>query len=401
MSMNDKGTAPQTNMENLRRICFLTGARSEYDLLTPVIRAVCATPGLHAEVIAGAAHLSPFHGMGIEHIRRDGFPIVGTVESLLSSESWQGRALSFSNLFEGLTRLIAANRPDILFVAGDREEALAGALAGNFLGIPVAHLHGGDRCITSELDEVLRPAISKLAHLHFTATESHRQRLIRMGEDPRRVWATGASGLDRIREEPDLSDEELSREFQVDVRKPFFLLIHHPSTLLHAEDEGTEMPRILEGVLSLGNPVFCSYPNFDPGNIAIRWAIDEAKTRNDRLIVFHTLQRDRFVSLYRRCSAIVGNSSSIVIESSFLKVPGVLVGPRQDLREVSGNVLRAEPTSADVRAACLKCLEDEAFRKQVQEAPSIYGDGFASKRIANVLAEVELTLELLRKTMTY
>lgn len=108
-------------MKSPRRIFFLTGARSEYDLLSPVLRAVLAVPGLRGEVIAGAAQLSPFHGLNIENIRRDGFPIAGTVESLLSSESWQGRALSFSNLFEGVTRLIAGNRPDVMFVAGDRE----------------------------------------------------------------------------------------------------------------------------------------------------------------------------------------------------------------------------------------------------------------------------------------
>jgi GDP/UDP-N,N'-diacetylbacillosamine 2-epimerase (hydrolysing) len=388
-------------MKKLRRIFFLTGARSEYDLLSPVVRAVLAVPGLGAELVVGAAQLSPFHGMNIDNIRRDGYPIAGTVESLLSSETWQGRALSFSNLFEGVTRLIASNRPDVMFVAGDREEALAGALAATFQGIPVAHLHGGDRCIVTELDEVLRPATSKVSHLHFTATESHRERLIRMGEIPERIWVTGGTGLDRLREEPDLADENLQQEFGVDVRKPFFLLIHHPAPLINMEDSGPEMARILEGVLSLGYPVFCSYPNFDPGNIAIRRAIDEAKSRTGRLIVFHTLARDRFVSLYRRCSAIVGNSSSIVIESSFLKVPGVLIGPRQDLRELGPNVLRIEPTVAEVQTACLRCLEDEDFRKLVRTVPSIYGDGYASQRIAKVLAEVELSPELLRKTITY
>jgi GDP/UDP-N,N'-diacetylbacillosamine 2-epimerase (hydrolysing) len=388
-------------MENHRRIFFLTGARSEYDLLAPVMRAVSITPRLRAEVIVGGAQLSPFHGMGVNHIRRDGFPIAGTVESLLSSESWQGRALSFSNLFEGVTRLLASNRPDVMFVAGDREEALAGALAATFQGIPVAHLHGGDRCIVTELDEVLRPAISKVSHLHFTAMESHRQRLIRMGECPERVWVTGGTGLDRLREEPDIPDDVLGREFGIDVRKPFFLLVHHPSPLINPEQSGQEMGEILKGILSLGYPVFCSYPNYDPGNIAIRRAIDDAKTTCDRLIVFHTLPRDHFVSLYRRCAAIVGNSSSIVIEASFLHVAGVLVGPRQDLREVGPNVLRIEATAEEVKAACLKCLEDEKFRKQVRESISIYGDGFASPRIAKVLAEVELTSELLRKTITY
>ena len=388
-------------MNNLRRIFFLTGARSEYDLLSPVVRAVLAVPGLGAELIVGAAQLSPFHGMNINNIRRDGFPIAGTVESLLSSETWQGRALSFSNLFEGVTRLIAANRPDVMFVAGDREEALAGALAATFQGIPVAHLHGGDRCVVTELDEIIRPAISKVSHLHFTAMESHRQRLIRMGEIPEHIWVTGGTGLDRLREEPDLSDDVLNREFGIDVRKPFFLLIHHPSPLINMDDSGAEMTQVLEGLLSLGHPVICSYPNYDPGNIAIRKAIDEAKTRTDRLIVFHTLPRDQFVALYRRCSAIVGNSSSIVIEASFLKVPGVLIGPRQDLRELSANVLRIEATAAEVRAACLRCLEDKEFRKLVSSVPSIYGDGFASQRIAKVLAEVELSPELSRKTITY
>jgi len=158
-------------MEKIRRIFVLTGARSEYDLLSPVLRAANATPGLRAEVIAGAAQLSPFHGMGIEHIRRDGFPIAGTVESLLSSETWQGRALSFANLFEGVSRLIAGDRPDIMFVAGDREEALAGALAATFQGIPVAHLHGGDWRVAL----VAQGLALVLAHLDRARAFQHRR----------------------------------------------------------------------------------------------------------------------------------------------------------------------------------------------------------------------------------
>ena len=227
--------------------------------------------------------------MPIENIRHDGFPIAGTVESLLSSESWQGRALSFSNLFEGVTRLLAANRPDVMFVAGDREEAFAGALAATFQQIPVAHLHGGDRCIVTELDEVLRPAISKVSHLHFTATESHRERLIRMGELSDRIWVTGGTGLDRLRGDGDLSNEELTRDSALTSRGPFFLLIHHPSPLIDMEGTGPEMTEVLNGILALGHPVFCGYPNFDPGNIAIRKAIDEARAKTDLLHVFHTL----------------------------------------------------------------------------------------------------------------
>lgn len=383
-----------------RRIDALTGARSEYDLLYPVLRALGAHPGVRAGVIAAAAHLSPFHGLGVRQIERDGFPIVGRIESLLSSESWPGRALSFAQLVEGLTRLLAPDPPAVLVVAGDREEALAGALVGNFLGVPVAHLYGGDRCLASDVDEVFRPAISKLSHLHFTATDEHRDRLLRMGEVPEHVWTVGAPGLDRLRDEPDAGDDALAARFGVDVRRPFFLVIHHPSPLL-GSDTSAEMAEVLRGVLALGHPVFCSYPNFDPGNVAMRAAIDAARADNPGLIVYHNLPRAEFVSLYRRCAAVVGNSSSIVIESGFLKVAGVLVGRRQELRQTGDNVLRVPAAAAAITGACRRALDDGAFRELVRNAPCLYGDGRTGPRIAEVLARIELPRELLLKTIAY
>jgi UDP-hydrolysing UDP-N-acetyl-D-glucosamine 2-epimerase len=384
-----------------RRIAFVTAARSEYDLLAPVARACSGRPELTVGFVVGGAHLSPFHGMGLKHIEADGFPIFATIESLLSSESWPGRALSFAQLTEGLTRVLAADRPDVLFVAGDREEALAGALVGCFLGIHVAHSHGGDRCIASDIDEVFRPAISKLAHLHFTATEAHRERLIRMGELAENVFAVGAAGLDRLRDEIDVPAEELSAELGVDVTKPFFLVIQHPSPTLGVELAGREMAELLDGVLALGAPVFCSYPNFDPGNIAIRAAIDERRARTSLLRTYHNLPRRTFVALYRRAAAIVGNSSSLIVESGFLRVPAILVGPRQDLRDRGPNVLRVEAEAAAVSAACRRALEDETFRAIVRTAPSLYGDGHTGPRIAEILARHPLDPALLRKTMPY
>jgi UDP-hydrolysing UDP-N-acetyl-D-glucosamine 2-epimerase len=382
-----------------RRIFFFTAARSEYDILFPVIEAAALHPGLAAEVVVTAAHLSPFHGMGIEQIRADGFKIAGTVESLLSSESNYGRSLSFAHLTVGLTHLLNANRPDLLVVVGDREEPLALAVVANFLGIPVAHLHGGDRCAASEVDEVLRPAISKLSHLHFTATLGHRERLIRMGERPDLVWATGAPGLDRLRAEPDIPTEVLTREFGVDVGGPFFILIYHPSPLFDPNSSGREMSEVLRGALSTGYPVFCSYPNYDPGNIAIRRAIDAA--RCEQLVVYHNLPRNRFVALYRRCAGILGNSSSILIEAGFLHVPGILIGDRQNQREAGVNVMRVPAEAGAVAGAALRAVGDAEFREVVQAAPSLYGDGHSAPRIVEVLAQIELTRGLLQKTMTY
>lgn len=384
-----------------RRVFFLTAARSDYDLVSPVLQEARGREGLEAAVVVAGGHLSPFHGMNVGQIQDDGFTVAGTIESLLASESWRGRALSFAHLVEGLTHLLAADPPDVLFVSGDREEALAGALVGNLLRVPVAHSHGGDRCVASDVDEVLRPAISKLAHVHFTATEGHRERLIRMGEVADRVFAVGAASLDRLRTEKDRPAEDLAAELDVDVSRPFFLVIYHPAPTMSLERSGTEMAELLEGVLSLGHPVLCSYPNFDPGNIAIRQVIDDVRARSPLLRAYHNVERRTFVSLYRRCTAIVGNSSSLLVDAGFLRVPAVLVGPRQDLRERGPHVLRVEPDAACVREACQRALADEPFLTTVRSAPSLYGDGHSAPRIADHLVEVPLDGDLLLKTMTY
>jgi GDP/UDP-N,N'-diacetylbacillosamine 2-epimerase (hydrolysing) len=289
----------------------------------------------------------------------------------------------------------------VLFIAGDREEALAGAIVANFLRIPVAHLHGGDRTFAADIDEVLRPAISKLAHLHFPASEGHRQRLIKMGEEPDYIWACGAPGIDRLRTTPDVGDEVLRAEFGIDPQTPFFLVIQHSSPMVSAGDEEREMTAVLEGVLSLGHPVLCSYPNSDPGNVGVRLGIDRARARHPGLHVYHNLARDRFVSIYRRCAAIVGNSSSLVSESAFLRKPAILIGPRQDLRDRGENVVRVDFVESEIAAACRRALEDKDYLAVVEKAVSPYGDGHAAPRIAKILAAIELKPELLLKTITY
>jgi GDP/UDP-N,N'-diacetylbacillosamine 2-epimerase (hydrolysing) len=386
----------------LRRIHFFSAARSDFDLMAPVIAELRARGRVEVGVIVASAQLSPFHGSGVRQIEEDGVPIVGRLETLLASESWTGRSLSFANLAGALTSQLASNRPDLVFVAGDREEHLAMAITANFQRLHVAHLHGGDRCLASDIDEVMRPAISKLAHLHFPASVNHRERLIRMGENPAHTWACGAPGLDRLRSTPDVPSSVLAQEFGFDPDQPFFLVIQHPSpTLSEAGREEDEMTALLEGVLALGHPVLCSHPNADPGNVAIRHAIDAAAARHPLLRTYGNLPRDRFVALFRRCAAIVGNSSALVIESAFLHRPAVLVGPRQNLRDAGPNVLRVGFEVGAISAACRRALDDEAYLHLVSEAESPYGDGHAAGRIADVLETVELAPELLLKTMPY
>ncbi len=384
----------------MRRIAFLTAARSDYDIIHPVLRATVLA-GCDVEVIAGAAQMSPFHGRGIDAIRGDGFSIRAEIESLVASETWPGRALSFAHLMNGLATALTTNRPEILFVTGDREEALAGALAGVFLKIPVAHLHGGDRCFASDVDEVFRPAISKLANLHFVATDEHKERLVKMGEDPAWIWTSGAPGLDCLREEPDLGPESLKDSFGISLESPYFLLIHHPSPTVDDSNTRDEMEQVLDGALAAGAPVLCSYPNTDPGNIGMRAAIDARAAIEPRLKTYFNIPRALFATAYRRCAAVLGNSSSIVIESPFLKVPGILIGPRQNLRQTADNVIRVAADSAAIGSACASALNDASFRARARATVSLYGDGHAAPRIAKVLAATLLPENLMLKTMPY
>lgn len=386
----------------MKKVYFVSGARSEFDILSPVIQQ-CPHFGLDARIVLCGAHLSPFHGMGIDQIRAQGYSVEVAIESLLASESSSGRALSFANVIEGLTRFFGQCRPDIICIAGDREEALATALVGNFLGIHVAHIFGGDRCIASDIDEIFRPAISKLAHFHFTATEGHRERLIRMGEQPEFIWTVGGTGLDGLIELNDVTDEKLENRFGVDINQPFFLVIHHPTPTFGVEGTEREMLSVLQGVLATGARVFCSYPNFDPGNMGIRRAIDAiAEANPSQLVRYHNLPREVFAALYRRTAGIVGNSSSIIIEAGFLKKPGILCGPRQDLRECGPHVIRVDSEdAAAITAACRRALGDVGFLETIARSDSLYGDGHAGERVARILSTVPLTGEILRKTNAY
>ena len=384
-----------------KRIFFVTGARSDFDLMSPIIRELENYSNLKASVVVCGAHLSPFHGNNIENIKNDGFEIAGIIESLLSSESWEGRSLSFAYLHEGLTRLLSKEMPDMVFVSGDREEALAAALVGCFLRIPVAHSHGGDRCLASDIDEVFRPAISKLVNLHFVATPDHAKRLEKMGEKKDSIWMTGAAGLDRWNKQTEQGNEIISKKYGLSKNQKYFLVIHHPSPTLSIEQGVAEIKAILNAALSFDVPVFCSYPNFDPGNIAIRNEIDRFSKSHSKLIAYHNLPSDEFTSLYINASAIVGNSSSIVTESGFLKVPGILVGRRQELRSIGPNVLTIPAEKKAIIEACEKCLNDNDFKATVAQGISIYGDGTASKKIAKILSEVEFNEESLLKTITY
>lgn len=380
----------------MRVIGFLTGTRAEYGILKPVMQA-CRDAGAEVRVIACAAHT--LHGT-VAGIEADGW-IVSAIDSMTRTDTHVGRAQAFGVLATHLPSHLAIHKLDVLVVCGDREEALAGAVAANIMGIPVAHLHGGDKCIASDVDEILRPAISKLAHLHFTAMAEHSERLVNVfGEKVERVWTVGAPGLDRLRQTDAAPLSAVEAWLKTDLSGGYVFVMHHPSPRhLTPEECGKEMHEILRQLTGLNMPIVCSYPNTDEGGEAMRAVIDQMAAADPRIIPYQAPPSDEvFKALYANAKAVVGNSSSILIESGFLHVPAVLVGRRQEGRVRSVNVLGCPDIwYADLADALTSLLGSDTYMQVVRSTDSRYGDGHAASRVAEILTTIELTPELIAK----
>lgn len=383
------------------KICFFSAARSDFDLFASIIDKLKKLKSLKPSVFIASANLSPFHGYAIKQILNDKIQIHDKIENLLASDSWQGRSLSFGLLILGLSYKLANKKPDLFCVCGDREEHLAAAIVANFYKIPVAHFYGGDRCLASDIDEVFRPAISKLSHFHFTSTKEHKKRLIKMGENPNDVWVTGAASLDRLKK-ISLKVPEVRRKFQIDLHAPFFLVIQHPAPYLpSAGHEFKDMSCILEALQTFNFPIICGYPNHDPGNVAIRKAIDSFKRKNSKIKTYENLDRDIFLTLFAKCTAIIGNSSALIFESGFLKKPAILIGDRQNLRKVGSNVIRAKIGQQQIIKAVKKVLYNKKFKSRCKKIKSIYGNGDAVKIICKILQKLKIKQTKILKTNYY
>lgn len=388
-------------MSTDRSVLFVTGIRSEYDLQAPVISAV-ERAGLSVGIVATGAHLSPMYGQTVHEIEKDGFPIVARLETLLNSDSRAARAKSAAIQLASLVDVIGTHRPDFLVAPTDREEALTVAIAGAYLRIPVVHIGAGDTADDGNVDNAVRHAVTKLAHLHMTTTERSAERVRQMGEEPWRVHAVGAPGLDRFLAVPRMPIRQVWEELGWQpAQDEFVLVIQHPiiSDPVSAEDR---MRTTLEAVDRSGAAALVSYPNSDPGSQAIIRAIDRhVEARPDRCFGYRNLPREIFVNLMRHARALVGNSSCGLIEAPSLGLPAVNIGPRQVGREHSVNVQFVSHEFAAIEKALTKALRDETYRAQVASTPNPYGDGRAGERIAGVLAKTDINDHLLNKLMTY
>lgn len=378
----------------MKSIGVVTVGRSDYSIYLPILRALTDYPTLRFSLLVSGTHLAPEHGRTLTHIERHGFPISARIDMQMGDDSPLGISMSMSHGVAGFGAAYAKSRPDILLVLGDRFEMLSAVVAAIPFDIPVAHLHGGE--ITEGAnDELMRHAITKMSHLHFVSTETYAKRILQMGEESWRVTVSGAPSLDNLRDLQLMGREEIGTRLGLALDKPPILVTYHPVTLGTGTDrQGIE--ELLATLESVDQPIIFTAPNSDSGGKAIKSAIEEfcSGKRNARLVA--SGGPELYFSLMAHSAAMVGNSSSGIIEAPSFELPVVNIGDRQKGRLQAANVINCAPSRESIREA-LSRATDPNFKRELAGKPNPYGDGNAAERIVQALDRVSLNRELTRK----
>lgn len=376
----------------MRNVCYITGTRADFGLMQSTLTAIRDHGDLNLSVIVTGMHLSPDHGDTVREIEAADLTIVRRVHVPLTPATGATMARNIGAMTTAFTETLESARPDVVLLLGDRGEMLAGAIAGLHLNIPVAHVHGGERSGT--VDEPVRHAISKLGHLHFTATEASRERLIRMGEAAENIHVTGAPGLDGLTDGTLPDREVVARKYGLDPTRSFALMVYHP-VLQEADTASADARRLLDALRQAKVQVLALMPNADGGSEGVRQALNEANGQADVVVRTH-LARPDFIAAMASADLMIGNSSAGIIEAASFGTPVINVGRRQNLRERNTNVRDVEAESPNLSQAIATALAQGRF-----PADNLYGDGKAASRIANLLATVPLNSALLMKVNGY
>jgi len=373
-----------------RKICIVTGTRAEYGLLCWMMKDVQADADLQLQIIATGMHLSPEFGLTYTQIEKDGFKIDKKIEMLLSSDTPVGISKSMGLGMIGFAEAYADLQPDIIVLLGDRFEIFSAAAAAMIARIPIAHLHGGE---TTEgaFDEAIRHSITKMSHLHFTAAEEYKRRVIQLGEDPASVFYVGGLGIDNIRNLKLMRREEFENSINFKLGPKNLLITFHPVTLEHATAED-QFQNILNALDELQDTKFIFTKNNadTEGRLIIKMIDDYVSRNSSKAIAFINLGQLRYLSALKFVDACVGNSSSGLAEAPTFKIGTINIGDRQRGRIKADSVIDCEPNKESILTAIRK-LYSKGFKDKLKNVKNPYGEGGATEKIKKILKETDLT----------
>ena len=374
----------------MRKICLVTGSRAEYGLLYWLLTAIKDDNDLCLQLIVTGMHLSPEFGLTWQQIIADGFSIDRKIEMLLSSDTAVGISKAMGLGLIGFADAYQDLRPDIVVVLGDRYEIFVAVQAAMMQKIPIAHIHGGE-LTEGAVDDAMRHAISKMAHLHFTAAEVYRQRVIQLGEQPATVFNVGAIGLDNIVCLPLLNKSELEQSLGFNFRKRNLLVTFHPVTL-DSTGSAEQFAQLLSALDSFSDSlIIFSHCNADADGSIINQMIENYRQKHaDHVLSFISLGSLRYLSILSQVDAVVGNSSSGLLEAPSCKIATVNIGDRQRGRLAAASVIHT-PAEANAIKQALQTIFSEGFSERFKQLENPYGQGGASRQIKDILKQVDLS----------
>jgi GDP/UDP-N,N'-diacetylbacillosamine 2-epimerase (hydrolysing) len=359
--------------------------------------------GFDFKLIVSGPHLSPTYGLTVDQIKKDGFVIADYCFNLLDSDEKLARVVSVGNQIPLIAQTLYRENPDLVIVAGDREDVISVCITAAYMSIPVAHFFGGDIAKDGNIDNTVRYAASKFANVHFTTLHQHAETLKKLGENDWRIHVVGNPALDRFLSTKVCSKRDLLKNLDVDLSedRKYGVVIQH-SILTEVDQQERQMRNTMESLLKTDLFYFINYPNSDPGSLDIRTVINEYCTKYpDRFFSFKNLDRIVYVNLLRYASVLVGNSSSGLLEAPSLNLPAVNVGNRQRGRVHGENVIFVDHDQQQILSAIDKCLNDVDFRNLVEECKNPYGDGDSAQKVIQALRNLKFDDELIYKNITY
>jgi UDP-hydrolysing UDP-N-acetyl-D-glucosamine 2-epimerase len=374
-------------MADARKICILTGTRADYGLLRRLVLEVDASTDVELQLVVTGSHLLDGFGGTRDEIARDGISAAAEVLIWTGGDTPVEVGAQYGDAVGAFSRVLAELSPDVVVILGDRLEAFAMATAATIMTVPIVHIHGGE-VTEGAMDDSLRHAITKLAHLHLTSTEGHRQRVIQLGEDPARVFNLGAPIVDALSELTLLGQDELAAAFDIRFGERTALVTFHPAGMdvLPPRELVAELLGALRDLPRLH--VIITGTNSDIGSAEVREAISSFVAENrDRVDYVESFGQIGYLSTMALCDVVVGNSSSAVLEAPVLGIPSVLIGDRQAGRPLSPSVVSPNPDRVSIAAAIERAISSD-FRESVADAELPFGEpGFSSRALELIVAQ--------------
>jgi GDP/UDP-N,N'-diacetylbacillosamine 2-epimerase (hydrolysing) len=382
----------------MRKIAVVTGTRAEYGPLKPLMTAIENDLALELIPIITGMHLLSDYGNTYKLVEKD-FSKSVKIPMPLKGDSLKDMALYLSSGIKNLAIYFSKHQPDIVVITADRTEQFAAALAALCLNIPIAHINGGD-VSGGMVDESIRHAITKIAHIHLAYTKKNAARIKKMGEEKYRIFNTGALAIEAIRQIKLKSKKELFQNYHLNPDTTTFLIVQHPITTL--KDRGyTQYKELLQAVDTLREQTILVYPNCDAGSKKLITLLKKYENR-PYLRIFKNIPYQDFVGFMKYCDVMIGNSSSGIIEAPTLKTPVINIGSRQNGRIRAANIFPVDnPTKVRILNSIHYVITNKNFQKKVKNCINPYGEGHASEKIVKILKHIRLDEKLIQKKITY